>query len=467
MPRFGWTLLTAAGLVLTALVTRPVSDPSPWLHLKVGQFLLDGHRFGRPDPFAPYATRIYEPTQWLPSVLVTSLYDHVGLAAVAWSRAAAITVFVLCLLLATRRLARPAIAVGATALAVAGAWPSLTERPQLLGFVMLVVSTSAWWHSAQDGRPRWWLVPFTWLEACVHGVWSVGVGLGAVIVLGVLLGGLFTPRARARLVAALAASALAAGLTPLGPSLLLSPLEVGGNARQFVTEWLPSSVRTPSVALSLAMLAGVFALWAASRRRPPVWQLLLWVTGILLVLLMQRTVAVGAMVGAFLLADTVETHLTGRAPTADALLEPQSARGRKEWAVLVTAAIVGIALAVPLSALRAQQAHGVPTQLISDLRSLPAGTHIISDGDMSGWLMFETPQLAPIYDIRVEVYTPAHVRGFVDALQAKPGWSAYLTNAQARAALLKGDAPLVSALEGQWHWHITKSDLGYVLMEPQ
>ncbi|MGZ4556353.1 MAG: hypothetical protein ACXVXZ_11535 [Mycobacteriaceae bacterium] len=467
LPPFGWTLLTAAGLLLTALVTRPVSDPSPWLHLKVGQFLLDGHRFASHDPFAPYASREYEPTQWLPSVLATGLYDRWGLPAVAWSRAAGITVFVLCLVLATRRLARPALALGATALALLGAWPSLTERPQLVGFIMIVVSTAAWWRSAEDGRPRWWLVPFTWVAACVHGVWSIGLGLGALIVVGLVLQGRFTREARARLTAVLAASALAAGLTPLGPKLLLSPFEVGGNARQFVGEWMASSARTPSVALSLAVLAGVFALWVMSRRRPPAWQLMLWVTAVILLLAMQRTVAIGALVGALLLADAAETYLADRSPASVAAAEPRSPGGRREWAVLVGSAAVAVALAIPLAALWGQQPQGVPTRLITALRALPAGTHVISDGDLSGWLMFQAPHVEPVFDIRIEVYAPEHVHGFIDALQAQPGWSAYLQRTQTHAALLKSDSPLVSALHDQWHWDVAKADRGYVLMEPQ
>jgi hypothetical protein len=265
----------------------------------------------------------------------------------------------------------------------------------------------------------------------------------------------------------LAASALAAGVTPLGPRLLLSPFEVGGNARQFVSEWMASSARSPSVALSLAVLAGVFTLWVTSRRRPPAWQLILWVAAIVLVLIMQRTVAIGALVGALLLADAAESHLRDRSPASSEAPERHSAKGRRELAVLAGAAALAVTMAVPLAAVRAQHAHGVPTKLITALRALPEGTHVIADGDLSGWLMFQAPQVKPIFDIRIEVYAPEHVHGFIDALQAQPGWSAYLKQTQTHAALLKSDAPLVSALHDQWHWDVAKADLGYVLMEPQ
>ena len=468
LPRVGWTGLTAAGLVLTAFATRAVTDPSPWLHLKVGQFLLDGHRFAAPDPFAPYASSVYEPTQWLPSVVVAALYDHAGLPAVAWARGAGIACFALAMVLATRLAARPALALAASVLTVACAYPSLTERPQLLGFIMVVVTVCAWWRSAHDGRARWWLIPFTWLAACVHGVWAVGVGLGALVVAGIVLQRLFSPRDRNRLIMVLAGCVVAAGLTPLGPRLVVSPFSVGGNARQFVTEWMASSVRTPSVALSLLVLGAVFALWVTSRRQPPYWQVMLWVAAILLVLVMQRTVGIGAIVGAMLLADAAENHLARRAPTAPSPVHRTAAGARAaELGVLLSATLVAVLLAIPLAATGAQAARGVPTALTQPLRQLPQGTHVISDGDLSGWLMFQAPQLRPVFDIRVEVYSAAHIRGFIDALSAEPGWTAYLGHAQTRAALLKADAPLVSALGNQWHWTVVASDRGYVLMEPR
>jgi hypothetical protein len=465
LPRSSWTLLTAIALAAAAFATRPVSDPSPWLHLKVGQFLLDGHRFTSPDPWAPYASKTYEPTQWLPSMANAVLYDHFGLPAVAWARAAGIALFALALVLATRLAARPAIAFVATALGVASAWPLLTERPQTLGFVLLVVTVGAWWHSAQTGRAHWWLVPVTWLSACVHGVWSLGVGIGAAVVVALVAQRLHTPNQRRRLAGVVLGCVVAAALTPLGPRLLLSPLEVGGNGRQFVSEWMASSIRMPPVALTASVLAAVFLLWAWRGERPPVWKLVLWVGALLAILVMRRTVPVGAVLAAMLLADALECLATERAMSGGWVPGGQQGLRRREVITLVLATVLALALAVPLAGQRAEEPPGVPTALTPGLRALPAGTHVISDGDVSGWLMFQAPQLRPIFDIRVEVYSPEHVRGFIDAVHAKPGWAAYLTRTQTRAALLKADAPLVSALQGQWHWTATPADDGYVLLE--
>src|SRR5699024_8820210 len=122
---------------------------------------------------------------------------------------------------------------------------------------------------------------------------------------------------------------------------------------------------------------------------------------------------------------------------------------RREVTLLGAAALVATTLAAPLAAVRADAAHGVPTALASPLNTLAPGTHVISDGDMSGWVLFVAPRVRPVFDIRVEVYTPSHIKGFIGALRAEPGWAAYLTQTQTRAALLKTDAPLVSALHDQ------------------
>ena len=58
-----------------------------------------------------------------------------------------------------------------------GAGGSLSPRPQVFGFILLAVSLAAWLRTERDGRIRWWLLPLTWLWACVHGTWLYAVGL--------------------------------------------------------------------------------------------------------------------------------------------------------------------------------------------------------------------------------------------------------------------------------------------------
>ncbi len=468
-----WGLGIQVGLLaaLPVLTVRSVADPSPWLHLRVGAFLLDGGRFGLPDPWAPFASHPYVPTQWLPSVVVAQGYDTFGIVAVVWSRGVAIVALAIAVLWLTRLVSRSAVAVPVTAATVAAAWGGLAERPQLVGFVLLVLTIGAWWRTGSDHRARWWVVPLTWLAASTHGVWVLGLVVGGLVVLGLGLGREVTWPQWRRLVVVLVASFLAAGLTPLGPRLLLTPFQVGSNGREFVSEWFPSSVRSPDVALALVMLAVTYAAWALLRHRPALWQLLPFLAAIAFILTMQRTVAVGAFLAAPLLAEQVERLLTHRRSAdvrrADGATAPRlgPAVQRRELGAWGLGLVLACLVAVPVANARAATVHAVPTALAGQLRDLPPQTRIIADGDVTGWLLFEAPHTRPVFDLRIESYSERYVQQYIAAMEAAPGWERFVADAGTSAALLPTGSPLGLALVEQLGWSVAARGDGYQLLE--
>ena len=451
----GWAiLLPAVAVALAPLVlTRPVGDPSPWLHLRVGQFLREGGRFGLPDPWAPFATHAYVPTQWLPSVVVSALTDRFGLGAVVWTRDLGIVALFVVVHLALRTLADVRISLVVSSAVMLAAWPALTERPQLLGFVLLAPVVALWQASARDGRARWSLVPLSWLLACTHGIWSLGLAVGAVCVVA-------TPWGRAghrRMAGVWVASLAATALTPLGPRILATPFAAGSNGRQFVEEWLPSSARDPHVAVALGLCAVLVALWLFQPDRPPLWQVLLLLLSIVLTLSMQRTVPVAALV----LAPMVAAAGTLRWGSLD---RERPAPATERWALLA-AVVVAALVALPLSASAARQEPAyVPQALQAPLDALPAGTRVLAEGDVTGWLLYTAPQLRPVFDLRIEAYAPDHVRDYIDARAAEPGWQSFVAKTAPRAALLLESAPLAGALQEESHWTEQGRDRGFVLL---
>ena len=468
-----WSPWIQAGLLaaLPVLTVRSVADPSPWLHLRVGAFLLDGGRFGVPDPWAPFASHAYVPTQWLPSVVVAQGYDTFGIAAVVWSRGVAIVALTVAVLWLTRLVSRSAVAVPVTVATVAAAWGGLAERPQLVGFVLLVLAIGAWWRTGIDHRARWWVVPLTWLAASTHGVWVLGLVVGGLVVLGLGLGREVSWPQWRKLVVVLLASFLAAGVTPLGPRLLLTPFQVGSNGREFVSEWFPSSVRSPGVALALVMLGVTYAGWALLRHRPPLWQLLPFLAAIAFILTMQRTVAVGAFLAAPLLAQQVERLLTHRRSAhprpADDVPPPRRATSvdRRELGAWVLGFALACIVALPVAHSRAGTIRAVPTSLVEEVRALQPQTRIIADGDVTGWLLFEAPQTAPVFDLRIESYDERYVQQYIEAMEAAPGWERFVAAGGTTAALLPTRSPLGLALVEQLGWSVVARGDGYQLLE--
>src|SRR5450631_18798 len=342
-PRLAAALAMVAVSVSVILGVRPVSDPSPWLHLKVGAFLLDGGRFGLPDPWAPFATRSYLPTEWLPAIVGQLTYQAFGLPGIAWLRCAGILGLLSALMWATRRTANTSTCVPVCLVALVGCYDGLTERPQLVSLVFLAVAVGAWWRSGLDLKPRWWLVPMTWLWACCHGLWIVGIAVGLICIAGLLLDRRLTRATTTRLLAIPILCLVAAGLTPLGPRLLLTPFTVGKNANEFVAEWQSTSTHDPFAIVTLSMLGLVILSWVRRRRQPPWWQIGLLVTGVAATLAATRTIAVGAIIAAPLLALEMQLYL-GRPVGAT------TRRSRSAWAALILIALIA---AAPLSEVRA------------------------------------------------------------------------------------------------------------------
>jgi hypothetical protein len=454
MPRLPLAVAAMAVSVGVVVGVRPVSDPSPWLHLKIGAFLLDGGRFGLPDPWAPFASRAYVPTEWLPAILGQEIYQVFGLPGIAWMRCAGILGLMSALVWSARRSADSATAIVVAFVALVGAYDGLTERPQLLGLVFLAVAVGAWWRTALDLTPRWWLVPMTWLAACSHGLWIAGVAVGLVIITGLLLDRQLTRATATRLFALLLLSLSAAGLTPLGPGLLLSPLAVGKNASEFVGEWQSTSIHNPFAVLTLTMLALVLLSWFRMGRKPQWWEIGLLLTGLIATLAMTRTIAVGAVIAAPLLANEIQLY-RGRPVVAP------TRRTRSAWVALI---IVALVAAAPLSSARAQDPTAVPDQLRPQLSLIPSGTVVLAEGDISGWLFWADPQVRPVLDPRIEIYPSAHVRAFVSAMAADPGWRQFVDKSKARYALVLTDSPIATALAERAGWSQIGKDAGFVLL---
>ena len=434
---------------------RPVSDPDAWWHLKTGAYVLSNWKFNGPDPWVPFSSRPFVLTQWLPEVVAQQGYSLLGLPAVAWLRCAAMLALISALVWAARQTADAVPATMAALAGVVGTGGSLSERPQLVSFVLLAITVGAWWKTAGDLRPRWWLAPMTFLWACSHGMWGAGVLIGLTVIAGVALDRRLDRRTAVRLLAVPALSVVAAALTPVGPRLLLTPFEVSSNAAQFVQEWQPTDVRDIFAAITLGMIALALLPWMRRTSTRPWWQIALAGTAVICTLAMFRTIPLGSIIATPLLASSLQEQ-RGHAP------RPLSRRGTSAWVGLAVAAAI---VAAPIAGAVAQRPSGWPERLRPRLAAIPAKTVVLNDFAAGGWLLWAEPQLTPVIDLRSEIYSMDYIRDYQRTEQVRAGWQEFLDRTKPKYALLKAEAPLTIALREQLRWTTVGKDADYVLLK--
>jgi hypothetical protein len=444
-------------LVALGNLLQPVNDPDTFWHIRAGQYLWSTHQFVGPEPWSRFSSREWVLHEWAPELAYAGAFAAGGLAAVATLHVAAASALFVVVYASCRRFA-PALPAS---LAAIGAWigasGSIAPRPQLVTFGLLTVVTTAWLLTARDGRARWWIIPVSWVWACSHGLWVSGVVVGVATIVAMVVGHRATLREGARLALVPLLSILAGALTPVGPRLLLTPLEVRGYA-QFVAEWEPASLTELPFAVTIAMAVVVAVAWAVRAEKAPLAHVATWAVALGWTLLYSRTGALGAVMLAPLFAGTI-------ASVVSRATEHPVPWGRVEKAALAAGALAATAVAVVLTPhVAAAAGDRFPTGLDRSLAALPGGTTVVNEYALGAWLELEHPDLAPVIDGRTEVFSLAHVRAYGDAVLAHEGWQTFVRQTGATAAVLPVGGPLTGALKEQLGWQEVARDRGYVLL---
>lgn len=440
--------------------TGRYEEVDTWWHLRVGEHILATHQLRGTDPWASFAGHAYTATQWLPEAVTAWLVDLTGMGAVVWLRSLA-TVSLIVLLYVTARQSAGRLASSlAAAIGLLGCGAGLNPRPQLVSFVCFALVVLAWSRTVRDGRARWWLVPVFWLWACSHGLWTFGLLTSGVFLAAIVIDPATRPDRRrlARLAGLVAACAAVVALTPLGPALLLTPFEVAANAAGVAEEWRATPVNNAFAMAALGMGVGTPVAWLVSRHRPRAWEMAQLGLSLALTLVMWRLVPLGAILAAPLLAAALQ-RLIGRGR------EGWSRRERRavvaSWAAALTLAA---AVAAGPGGASAQQFPGRMGAVDSALTQLPAGTVVLDDFGVSGWLLWKHPSLKPVIDLRVELYSPEYLAAYLRTERLQPGWQDLLPRTRASHAVLQTDSGLASALKGQLGWSTVATSGDYELL---
>ncbi|WP_406831799.1 hypothetical protein ABEG17_02990 [Pedococcus sp. KACC 23699] len=458
--RLGQAAFAGGLLVALAWGTAPFAEVDSWWHLREGEHILQTWSLVGTDPWASCADRPYVATQWLPEAVAAWLVGAVGLWGVVWLRAVAVIALYLVLYVLTRQPAGRLPASLASAVAVLGAGASLNPRPQLVSFVLFAVVYLAWWRTMKDHRLRWWLVPVFWLWGCCHPLWMFGLLLGAVMSVFLAVRPRDHRPDRRNLVALNVACAAVLAITPLGPRLLTVPFDVAGNAAWIAEEWRATPLNNVFAFATLGLFLVTALLWVRRPQARPPWQYAVLALGLGMALWMWRLVPLACILGAPLFASALQ-HALGR---------PAELRGRREWRVVALAGLVAALVAAGTAAgpkgAAAQTYPGRMDGVSARLDALPAGTVVLNDFGVSGWLLWEHPDLHPVVDLRVEIYSAEYLRSFIRTEQVRPGWQDFIARVQPDVALVARDSALGDALVHRLGWRPVASSKDFVLLAP-
>lgn len=444
----GALILMFVKILLVA--SAPIHDPDTFFHLRLGDELGWPWQWVHVDHWSSAATADWVPTQPLTEVVQAGADQVGGLPLVAWAYGLTLVGFAVTVYWIARTHGSPMGAGFATILATAGAADSLSPRPQTLGLIFLIVVVQAWLRTADDLRPRWWLVAFFWVYALVHGYWVIGAAVGFGVVAALVLFGRARGREALRLALLSVACLAATVVTPLGPKLLEGPFNV--RERTFlVVEWQGTFSDTADYLAAAAVLLPLLAL--ALRQRLTVGYLAILAMAGFWVLYSSRT----ADAASVMTAPAVAASL-------DALRSSRPAHIRHErWIVAGGAATVLLALALVVPHTAAHESDRIPLGLNPKLDSLPQGTRVFTDIPAGDWLSWRHRTIDASVDGMLDAYPVDYLRRMSDALNARPGWKEAVAGTHAQYALLPERGALAPRLRNDG-WTVIGRDEGYALL---
>lgn len=448
-----YLLLLGLAILVLRQALSPVTNADTLFHLRFGHEFLSGHwSLRHPGSVTTLATQPWTPTQWLPQVVLAWFEDRFGLAGVSWLTALQVVGFAAAVLVLTRRRASLLVAATLTLLTVAVAAGGLSARPQVISYLLTAVTLDAWLRTREDGLPRWWLVPLTWVWAMSHGMWPLGPVIGAVAVVGGAWDRRTTARRAVVEAGVVGCSLLVGALTPVGPTVVRALFAVGERSR-FIPEWGRTDFSQPGHWILAGLLVVYLALRLTRREEVTRTETLFVLVTAAWFVLSSRTVPVAAVTLAPFLASALQSR-TGAAR------EPATRRERLGLGGACVALLAGLAVVLP----GASVAPAPYPSIDRALDELPSGTSVIDEWSQGGYLLWRHPGLDVGMHGYLDTYTIAEIEAAQRLLAAEGDWRDTLAASGARYAVLARGTPLAARLEHDLGWRVVADEGGSLLL---
>lgn len=446
--------VVALAVVLAACVERIfVDDPSSdmWFHLRIGHEFLSGWPIKNPGHLGAFDSADWTPTQWLPQIAMAAMEHSFGVAGVVWLAGMLHVALVLLIYVVCRRECAPLPSALATGLAFLALTIGLSARPQVLSYLLVVLTVYGWRATARDGRPRWWLVGIAWAWAPLHGMWPLAAAIGAVCVVGIALDRSFDRRRVIQMATIPLLSAVVPVLTPVGIDVYRSVFLVTGRAEYF-QEWGPTDFHEPH-AVVLSIMLAIAVLHAATSRQSYLTILLLMMAAGWAIY-SSRTTPVAAAVVVPLVARAFQSVV----PTTERMGRVERLAG----AGMGAAALVAL---IPVAISRAE-APVVPAWTDERLAALPQGARVLDDWTSGPYYLWKHPELNLVMHGYGDVFTDEEIERNRAIMLLAPEWDQDVDELEVEAALVQTDSALGYALSHDERWTVVEEDDEFVFLVP-
>jgi hypothetical protein len=447
-------------------------DTDFWWHLKVGEDILASRHWPTTDAYSFTAPgQPWLAAEWLGDALFAWVERIGGLRGldvllVVMSAAIILALYAFC----TLRSGNSKASFAATAILAVLSLPVFNFRPQMLGFLFLVLTLIAL-ERLRQGRPRsLWFLPLlfvVWVNT--HGSWMIGLFTIFVYWASGLkefqLGGMemrawtVTQREQLSLIFLLCLAVLP--ITPYGNRLAFFPFQFINSLpvnMASINEWQPMPFNLIGAKLFLALILGFFVAQLVYKPKWRLEDLTLFFFGTTMACLHVRFLLVFVPFFAPLFAITLARWIPGYERDKDQYLMN---------AVLMTLMLAGMIYFFPPQAEIEQSiATMYPSGAVNFMHAHPIPTPIFNSYGFGGYLEWSSGGREKVFiDGRGELYEAGGV--FTDYMHItllKPGALSVLRGYHVQACLFDRGAPLAVLLAALPEWNTIYADNLSVLL---
>lgn len=441
-------------------------DPDVWWHIKVGETILATHRWPTTDPYSFTASgQPWIAYEWLGEVLLAISHRTggvVGIDILLITTGSAIVIALYALASISSGNSKAAFLASAILLLLAGV--SLSARPQMLGYLFLILTLILLERFRQGKRNSIWFLPplmLVWVNT--HGSWIVGMGAILVYWAGGLvefrLGDVEAKKwpadERCKIAFSFLLCLLMLPITPYGTQLAISPFEYAFSLplnAKFIEEWqaMPFNVATGQI--FLALLLGLFVAQILLRITWRFHDLVLYLFGMVMSCLHVRFLLVFVPFFAPVLAMILGRWMSGYDRKKDKFLI--------NFALMACLAGAVIHYSPSRAALDQRVADQFPVGAVGYLSEHPIPGPTFNNYGFGGYFIWSLgPEHKVFIDGRGDLYERGGVfSDYVHISGLRPGALQLLRMYGVRSCVIRRDEALATVLNSSPDWHRLYAD---------